>query len=254
MRVLYFLFATLVVGCLASHGFAVDLKKVDRTIRKEPAYGDKPRYALLVLGPKADTRIWLVIDGKTLHVDRNGNGDLTEKGEQVPVKNTEGHLLQFEAGPIVEADGKTEHSVLTVYQYFHGQFGRLVNGVIVGDVRGTPGQGTSGEAGCTFAEKARDAPIIHINGPLTMRVYGAVVSSRKMSRLAKYPFQLGAGEWVSELHVQVGTEGFGKGTFAAIAVEQKFPANIHPVVKLVVPSKTNPGETIQAEFSLKERC
>ena len=36
----------------------------------------------MVFGKEADTHIWLVLDGNTLHVDRNGNGDLTEPGEK----------------------------------------------------------------------------------------------------------------------------------------------------------------------------
>ncbi len=66
----------------------IELTKIDRTIHKEPAYRTKPRYALLVLGAKAETRMWLVIDGKTLYVDRNGNGDLTEKGEHISATKT----------------------------------------------------------------------------------------------------------------------------------------------------------------------
>ena len=31
--------------------------------------------------PEAQTRVWIVQDGDTLYVDRNGNGDLTEPGE-----------------------------------------------------------------------------------------------------------------------------------------------------------------------------
>src|SRR5437667_169189 len=72
-----------------------DLGTIDRTIKKEPVYQSRePRYGLLVLGPKAETRLWLVFDsvpdplrpGKArdyLYVDRNGNGDLTEAGERV---------------------------------------------------------------------------------------------------------------------------------------------------------------------------
>ena len=41
---------------------AADLSKVDRTIKKEPVYQSKPKYCLLVFGPKADTRVWLVLD------------------------------------------------------------------------------------------------------------------------------------------------------------------------------------------------
>src|SRR5215510_10605392 len=61
----------------------IDLTKVDRTIAKEPAYKTKPKYCLLVFGPKAKTRVWLVLDGDVLYVDRNGNGDLTDANERV---------------------------------------------------------------------------------------------------------------------------------------------------------------------------
>jgi hypothetical protein len=81
----------LVLGVILSWGSTqagelVDLTKVDRIIAKEPKYQYQPRYALLVLGPKAETRVWLVMDGEeVLYVDRNGNGDLTEEGERVIV-------------------------------------------------------------------------------------------------------------------------------------------------------------------------
>src|SRR5712692_3344625 len=62
---------------------AADLTKIDRKIAKEPAYQSQPKYCLLVFGPEAKTRVWIVLDGDTLYVDRNGNGDLTEEGEKV---------------------------------------------------------------------------------------------------------------------------------------------------------------------------
>src|SRR5262249_12809321 len=69
----------------SSPASAVDLKKIDRTIAKQPAYATKQaKYCLLVFGPEATTRVWLVVDGDFLYVDRNGNGDLTETGERVP--------------------------------------------------------------------------------------------------------------------------------------------------------------------------
>jgi hypothetical protein len=37
---------------------------------------------LLVFGTDARDRVWLVHDGDTLFVDRNGNGDLTDDGEK----------------------------------------------------------------------------------------------------------------------------------------------------------------------------
>ena len=63
---------------------AVDLRTIDRSILKEPAYRTgQPKYCLAVFGPKAETRVWLVLDGDTLFIDRNGNLDLTEVGEGV---------------------------------------------------------------------------------------------------------------------------------------------------------------------------
>jgi hypothetical protein len=62
---------------------AVDLTKIDRAIAKEPAYQDKPKYCLVVFGQKAKFPVWLVRDGDSLYVDRNGNGDLTDKEERI---------------------------------------------------------------------------------------------------------------------------------------------------------------------------
>src|SRR5262249_25477630 len=97
---------------------AADLAMVDRSIRKEPAYQTKaPKYCLLVFGPEAKTRVWLVLDGDTLYVDRNGNGDLTEKGKKVAAnkgaraKDADGNLT-FEAGEI--HDGKQTHKGLSL--------------------------------------------------------------------------------------------------------------------------------------------
>lgn len=75
------------IALFTPHLRAADLTKIERTIRKEPTYQSKqPRYCLLVFGPEAKFRVWLVLDGKTLYVDRNGNGDLTEDGEKIAAK------------------------------------------------------------------------------------------------------------------------------------------------------------------------
>ena len=68
---------------------AVDLTSVDRRVAREPAYRSRPKYCLLVFGPEAKTRIWLVQDGDRLYVDRNGNGDLTEADEKVNAEKSE---------------------------------------------------------------------------------------------------------------------------------------------------------------------
>ncbi|MBN9517136.1 sigma-70 family RNA polymerase sigma factor [bacterium] len=255
---------------------AVDLTKLSRAILKEPAYAGRPRYGLLVLGPKAETRVWLVIDGDTLYVDRNGNGDLTEPGERVAAKRKEASdFLEFRAGPFTEADGKTRHSDLIVSQYFAQQYGRLVNDVAVLDVRGTLGQGTSGENGGVFADAPKDAPVVHVNGPLTLRpeyvwveyaggngrmrkdvseVTGGLIDVRANNVDGKdVPYTLKSGERVILLGVQVGTPGIGPGTFAAVAAQRGFPAGLHPVVEVSAPSARDPRKRVTAEYMLRER-
>jgi hypothetical protein len=99
MRVLCLLATLLVVGSTAAPAWGADLAKIDRTIAKEPAYKSKPKYCLLVFGPGAKTRAWLVLDGDTLYADRNGDGDLTEKGERfVPARQDQ--WLDWEVGAI----------------------------------------------------------------------------------------------------------------------------------------------------------
>jgi hypothetical protein len=234
----------------------LDLARIDRTIRKEPVYRTKPRYALLVLGPKAETRMWLVIDGKTLYVDRNGNGNLTEKGEQVDAEKTEStDILEFRVGDFMEADGKTKHSTLAVSQYTHFQLGKLVNTVAITGVFGGLAQTTNGEDGCSFGISAKDAPIIHFNGPLTLKVKWVGVDYPGGSKLLKEaPYRLEAGDKVSQLHVQVGSPGIGPETFAALAMEKRFPVDLHPLVEIRALSKADPKKPVKTSFFLKERC
>jgi hypothetical protein len=99
-----------------------DLSKLDRTIKKEPEYRTKsPRYCLLVFGPEARTKVWLVLDGDSLYIDRNGNGNLTEPGERttVPDFKSSDHPLydgtrEVNVGAI--QDRKLVHTELTFSQ------------------------------------------------------------------------------------------------------------------------------------------
>src|SRR3989442_15978456 len=100
---------------LSPGAFAGELSRVDRTLSREPPYRSTPRYCLLVFGAEAKTRVWLVQDGDTLYVDRNGNGDLTEAGKKVTpgkaASAAEGDFI-FEVGEV--HDGQLTHRNLTV--------------------------------------------------------------------------------------------------------------------------------------------
>src|SRR5213593_3143164 len=100
----------------AAPASAADLTKIDRTIAKEPVYRTKaPRYCLLVFGPEAKFRVWLVQDGDVLYVDRNGNGDLTEEGERVTAKGRTQGSRSFDVGDL--QDGSLRHTGLSVSQH-----------------------------------------------------------------------------------------------------------------------------------------
>src|SRR6516162_1517208 len=87
-----------VLLCFAPLARAADLAKIERKIAKEPAYQTKtPKYCLLVFGAEAKSRVWLVQDGDTLYVDRNGNGDLTEDGKRVTLKQQNDSYRAFDA-------------------------------------------------------------------------------------------------------------------------------------------------------------
>src|SRR5215213_476602 len=81
-----------------------DLARVDRAIRKEPAYVARdPLYGLALFGQKAEKRVWLVLDKSkpdaagydVLHIDRNADGDLTGPGEQIKAEGEVFKLGEF---------------------------------------------------------------------------------------------------------------------------------------------------------------
>jgi hypothetical protein len=181
----------------------VDLAKIDRTIAREPAYQSKaPTYGLLVFGPQANSRAWVVLDGDSLYVDRNCNGDLTEEGERLliqktwelnPDKKKPGKWIPGDDVPvgISERDGTTHHVT----------FRRTSTGVGLA-ARSHGGQyvGATYREELVFAARPQEAPIVHLNGPLTLQ-------------LVDPPRQWAGGESV-DLVVLFGTPGLGRGTFA----------------------------------------
>jgi hypothetical protein len=211
-------------------GRSGDLSKIDRTIRKEPVYQSKaPTYCLLVFGVEAKTRVWLVRDGDVLYVDRNGNGYLTEEGERVRSKG--GQAAVFEAGDITEADGQTKHTDLRVQ--FHDTW--TILHILVKGQR--PQMASLGAQSLRFAARPQDAPILHFNGPLTIR----------LAQVAK----VGAG---TVYLAEIGTPGLGgDGAFAAIDVEHPgvIPKGISMFAELEYAGKKQDGKPIKAKFALK---
>jgi hypothetical protein len=146
-------------------------KPKERTIAKEPAYKSKdPRYCQLVFGPQAKQSVRLVIDGEDLHIDRNGNGDLTEDGARLTRKPA----LQgggFEVPKLDIGDGTTTYANLIVYwtrQPPGGAKAEYTVDVLV-DVDKRYCQFATFKSSATAP---KDAPVIHFGGPLEMVFLG----------------------------------------------------------------------------------
>lgn len=213
---------------LAAFGFcarpasAADLTRIERTIAKEPAYKGQPKYFLLVFGPEARTRVWLVLDGDVLYVDRNGNGDLTEPDEQLgrPAPLRSG-AKWFVIGKILERDSQTMHTDLRVLQnkdrfqiHIHLRNSQLQ---VAGKYDEVQELGPNLEW-LRFGDRPSTAPIVHFNGPLTF----------KLARDG--PLTPGQA---AKVCVAVGTPGLGDGTFAYV---RDVPAKVRPTAEFDFPT------------------
>lgn len=146
----------------ASQGAAqktVDLTKIERKILAEPEeyVAKKQQYCLLVFGPEAKYRVWLVHDADILYVDRNGDGKLNQIGERL-VGNHSGH---FKVGNLLEPPGKKHTSLIVSFNPSGGGQGSL-SILIGGKFAQTAVFGSS--------DKPSDAPIVHLNGPVTLKL------------------------------------------------------------------------------------
>jgi hypothetical protein len=246
-------FIALAIGCLAlfapNGSLAADLTKIDRDIRKAPAFKSKePKYCLLVFGSAADHRVWLILDGDTLYVDRNGNGDLTEAGESTGPESTDTDPCSFKPVKILAPDGKTEEELTFAlygwFDYREGKAGRINPSVGVswkGRYFGSWGDETGP---CVWGRKPQEAPILHVDGELQMGFETAAEGALKR----KAP-------GVFELNVGVGTKGLGKGAFVHLSyAKDAIPKDVYPTAILEFPNKTAGGPPVRVEAVLKQRC
>jgi len=63
--------------------YSDELAKKRLPLKIEQQYVSEPAYLLLVFGQEASKPVWLVADKEHVYIDRNSNGDLTDKGERV---------------------------------------------------------------------------------------------------------------------------------------------------------------------------
>jgi hypothetical protein len=258
--------AALLLAPLAPLAQAADLAKIERKIAREPVYQTRtPKYCLLVFGLDAKTRVWLVQDGDTLYVDRNGNGDLTGDGKRIHVKEQNESYRSFEVGDLT-LHGLT-HTGLSVTQM------KVTREAVANDqewerirksgpepwtwsVRITAERGADdkrdlprklgyvingdGTGMLLFANTPQEAPIIHLNGPFTL---GLQDQKQRLICGDKTMLQIG-----------VGPRGVGPGTFAFVLYPNTIPNDAYPEAEITFPAKAPGQEPIKRKYTLKQRC
>jgi hypothetical protein len=272
-----------IVSSLAVYPLSAEENSLSHTewaIDKEPKYeSQRLGYLLLVFGPKAESRCWVVYemgdraaaDGETtrmgdrLYVDRNGNGDLTDPGEcvQATVRTVETivsfspgimkqYLPTFDVGTITELATKLEHSdVRFDVNYAMGLTRPGLSMKLAGSFPMFPG-----EFDLSFAPTAAEAPVIHLRGPLTLRPAwsdSAVLSFTSDGELQpREPQVLTAGE-ESDLFVNIGSFGLGRGSFASLSTEA-VPGEAHPVAEIEFSNRQPGNSPIRRTYVLSHRC
>jgi hypothetical protein len=218
---------------------AADLTKIPRTITTEPAYKTKPKYCLVVFGAGAKSRLWLVLDGDVLYVDKNGNGDLTETGkslrytkEKLNVSDPAYPLREyrkFSLGDVVDG-GRTYtrvevgHTILKDKFEVKTEFGKEMarlrqkdTGLTRLGIHAIRNGKVRIQALAYAADSPEQAPIVHIDGPLTLKPYDVSGLIRGTK-----PF---------EFYAVVGTQGLGEDTFAILDYTE-IPESAKPVVEI----------------------
>jgi hypothetical protein len=264
----------LALSCLASGPAFAAVQKIDRSIGKQPVYQSKsPKYGMLVFGPSGKDRVWIVHDGNTLYVDRNGNGDLTDPREKVPAERSRGNATEdgysFNVGDVT-VGGRT-HEALQINFIPLERYGddpllgkrpdvkaavsknprsMVVVLTIDAELQGVKGGGLGGrlsyKAGpfdltgvLQFADTPRAAPAVHLGGPLQISFY----SERPTLRIGRQ----------EEQYLVVGTPGSGPGTFAMLGYEGTIPKTATAFADIAFPAGKR-APPIKERFVFKERC
>jgi hypothetical protein len=234
---------------------------------REPRYQKEPRYALLVFGPRREQRVWMVLDGTTLYVDRNGNGDLTEPDERLEPTNPKDGSNRF--------GGSGSHTHFDIFEFtvqagvkgtsrfrldhwiraenftpktdfdkeLHADWLKLRHENSTLWRKDGLGQG---QTPLIFMPKPADAQVCALDGPLTFAV-----------KLPQYQvLQRGEGGGDLAFHIVVMGRPYRGATqqlFNPLATSE-VPGAAHLEVEIEYPTKAGQTEPLRRKYILKQRC
>ena len=268
LRMLVLLFAMSVVATLNAGN--PDLSKIERVIRKEPAYVAQPRYALLVFGPRAEQRSWLVLDGHNVaYVDRNGNGDLTDVEDRVVLDKDATAKIRlgdtsrytafnvFPLGDVADTKLIFQLWVPNPDDDFENDkspeissFRRLMRdrNCLNGSLMRIATGGMQAQNPLLLAATPNEAQICHMDGPLTFSL-----KWRDKQLLEPWPKQ-------TVFDVHIGTPGLSPPDFRSVGFNfsplttSEVPTELRPVAVFEFPAQAAGTSPQQVEVVLNQRC
>lgn len=222
---------------------AVNESQVDRKLSEEPDYkSDDPRYALLVIGPERNLRVWMVLDGFTLYADANLDGRIDPKFEKFKVADEKTDPTNFEKFTV--ADGGIEFEIevgLWSWDFGKAEFEDMEQSISVNCPDGMRfiAWGDHHTA-LKFKPSMEKPPVVHVGGPLQLGFEVRTPFDRK-------------GENEFEIAAAVGTFGLGEGSFSNL-IYSVIPPEAQPDVTVTIPSETEGQSPIVIETTLDHRC
>jgi hypothetical protein len=253
-----------VASCRPAEQQTIDLAGIDRCLVKEPGYQHQPKYFLLVFGPQAKTRAWVVIDAVaepasphhtiygSLYVDRNASGDLTEPGNRIPIKTGDELPPRFEDVLLAGDEGRTAYR-LRVYAYPHlparadqAYTAKYLDVDPIVEVQDLANRrsyriGAARSGALTGSSRPAETPVVHIGGPLEMGL-GPVPVVKK--RNGAY-----------EVRACVMAKVSGRGVVAHLQhTEGGIPPGVCPTAILEFAPRARGSWPHQLKVVLKSRC
>jgi hypothetical protein len=213
---------------------------------KEPAYATKqPLYGLAAFGPKAERRVWLVLDSSktggtdydVLHIDLNADGDLTGSGERLTAV-VEADVRRFKVGDFTDPATGVKHTDFIVRTRGEGPQ-VMLNLRWRGEVKMGGGYPDDPEPGyMRFAPRPAEAPVVwaHGDGPIRFQFW----SSNRLT--------VGGAD---DLKLFLGQPGRGRSSFWA-ASQHFLPAG--ETLRATLIYRDTAGKEQRAVCELKERC
>ena len=210
----------------------------ETTIRVSPNFQAKQQYyCLLTFAGKKSPSVWLVIDGPRLFLDRNADGNLTDKGELFPRYKPGDVATELTSKPLQSrytkmrlrwADSE-KRALLVVSMLVDGQF--RLESILASE---------------SLATDPKNAPIVHFGNELQATIFGTPKHALWRGKNART---------ILPVNVSLASKSStaGKRAYPAFVVAESLPESVQPVARIAYASKKSNSDPVLVTVRLKTR-